>query len=154
LFFPAFLALSVCMLVLGKGGPPPFEVVVFSFLAMMTFGWLWEMIGTEVLTITSESLIIRSVFLGLSHAVRYEFGDIKAPHFLARVIGRRGKPSGIVFVCNGKHIKICSGISQPKAKELVAAILCEFPRLAPVWGHYADGVPETGVDGYVSLNLR
>ena len=61
-------------------------------------------------------------------------------------------PSGIGFTCKGKNVSLCNGITQTEAKQIVGAVLHQFPELTQIWGHYAEGVPTT--TEYVSLNLK
>ncbi|MGB0036506.1 MAG: hypothetical protein WBP79_13635 [Candidatus Acidiferrales bacterium] len=122
------------------------------FLTVLAIAWLRNWKGKSELQFTPTELIHRDLLFGLSRTKRYKMSDIRDPRFVISTEGRHGKRSGIGFDYHGREIRVCPDIAQPEAKEIVAAVLQQFPELAPVWGRYVEGVPE-GTD-YVHLILR
>jgi len=131
-----------------RGGFAALLVVVFG-------GWLWVVAGQQELVFASTELRHRRALLGLSHTKAYKMKDIQAPRFVEALdkarLGSR-HPSGIGFSCKGKNVSLCNGITQTEAKQIVGAVLHQFPELTQIWGHYAEGAPTT--TEYVSLNLK
>jgi hypothetical protein len=135
------------------------DLFMRSFFAGMLVavfcGWLWAVAGREELLFTPTELLHRRSLFGLSHMKKYRMKDIRAPRFVVALdrarLGSR-HPSGIAFTCDGKHVSLCSGMTQAEAKQIVDAVLNQFPELMPIWGSYAEGTPTTRE--HVSLNSK
>jgi len=129
---------------------------VFAALLVVVFcGWLWAVAGQEELLFTPTELRCRRCLFGLSDTKKYGMKNIRDPRFVAALhrarLGKR-HPSGIAFTCDGKRVSVCSGITQAEAKQVVDAVLHQFPELVAIWGSYVKGIPATRE--HVSLNLK
>jgi hypothetical protein len=112
-------------------------------LALVFFDWLWNLGGKERIEFTPTELTHRRVLFGMSRMKLYKMSGIKAPCYGPSYrTGRRRHPSGIDFTYEGKGIRLCRGVTQSEAKEIVDAVLRQFPELVPVWASYTEVVPE------------
>jgi hypothetical protein len=124
--------------------PRPLETfarILFPIILVLSgSAWLWNLFGKEELEFTASQLTRHRVIFWRSITDVYQQADIQGPHFVVRVPGRRGRSSSISFTCEGKTENVCSGITQSEAKQIVGAVLDQFPELTPIWGRYVEGV--------------
>jgi hypothetical protein len=153
-FFLVFPALVCFFAYASKGSSQRPSILLEIFLALFflvgLYRWLWNLAGVEELEFTPVDLTHRRILLGMTRSSVYRESDIQAPRFVQQT--GRSRFSAIGFDYQGRHKYVWWLSPQPEAKEVVDAVLRHFPELAPIWGRYDDGAPET--KDYVRLNLK
>jgi hypothetical protein len=133
-----------------------------SFLALILFGvgtvlalyaWLWNLSGREELNFTVAGLQHRHVLFGLSRTREFRMNRIAESHFVESMRRARSRvPSGLGFRYKSEQVRIGDNLTQQEAREIIQLVTKQFPQVAGVWDHYAEGLSEP--DELVILNLR
>jgi hypothetical protein len=117
------------------------------------YSWLWNLGGKEEFDFTKSTLTHRRILFGISRTREFWMDRIAEPHFVeSRSRGKSRTPSGLGFYYGGKEIRLGDHLTQRDAKEIVAALIRQFPELAKCWAQYAEGLPELDED--MTLNLK
>ena len=156
-FVPLWIALWIAFALKAYRSGRPQSLIALLFFgivsALFTYSWLWNLGGREELHFTRSALIYRRALLGISTIREFSMDRIAEPHFVqSRSAGKSRIPSGIGFFCSGKEIRLGDHLTHRDAKEIVAALVKQFPELAERWGHYVEGLPELSED--MTLNLK
>lgn len=123
-------------------------------LPAFIFGWLYMLFGKVELQFAPAELVHRRILFGMARTKTYQAGHIYSP-FFELYYGHRGRTcTAISFYYDGKLVRVCDGIEQPDAKELIDSVVRQMPALATTWGKYAEGVPVRERDGDVALKLK
>lgn len=139
--FPVCAAGCVAMFIASKNSIL-FGIVLAALLLPLLLSWIAHITGKEVVAFTPSQLTYRSGAFGSSRRETFQMSQIRAPRFIRWRPGRFGMPTGLGFYYEGIPAQICDGISEAQAGEIVAALLCQFPELASVWGRYNENTPE------------
>jgi hypothetical protein len=118
------------------------DLSIAELLVLVFLLWALDLGSKEVVEFTPDTLTHRSGMFGFSHTKMYHMREIQSPHFAPSKQGVLGTPSGLAFLYDGQEVRLCRTIKQPEAKEIVNAVLQQFPKLKFVWGSYAGGEPE------------
>jgi hypothetical protein len=110
------------------------EIVLLVMVALVMKQWLWNLGGTEILTINHELVSVRYELFGLSWTRRAALTEVEGFNWEKRSYGRNGHPSRIALELRDgfwffSRIRFAARISQSEAEELIDAIHQRFPGL-------------------------
>lgn len=125
-----------------QGAATMFEIVAFGLVSIV-FGYtcLWMVWGREELVITPLEMVYRRMLFLPFRKRTFRADRMASPRFVqSEVHGMGGRvPSGIAFLYDGRHVKICEGLGQREAKALVQEISRLSPEWAECWSGYEPG---------------
>src|SRR6185437_1925952 len=128
LILPLILGGFAYVLLYGKERTSVFGFVFFAFIsAILLYGWLWSIAGTEELEITTANLIHRRRLLGFVRTKTYKVAELRFPRFDVRTRGKGGVRTSIAFTYGGREIRVCESIQASEANNMMAAVLRHLP---------------------------
>ena len=142
LIVPVVLGGLAYELLYGKERASVFGVILFAFIgALLLYGWLWSIAGSEELEITGANLTRRRKILGFVRTETYKVAEMSVPRFDVRPGPKGSVRTSIAFTYGGREIRLCESIQASEANEVMAAILQHLPELNSTWGHYIEASP-------------
>jgi hypothetical protein len=157
IFAPVWVVVCLPIIVRTARDAQPQSILTVTLFGLVTafivYEWLWNLGGKEELEFTASVLTHRARLFGICRSRVFSMKEIDNPHFEnSRSRGKSRIPSGMGFSYKGKQLRFGDHLTQREAKEIVAVVLQNLPKVREYWGTFAEGLPELDED--MTLNLK
>lgn len=123
------------MVVTGPELRPSVALFFIVAFAISLKQWLWEVRGTDVVTINDESVSVRYDFFGFFCTRRTPLANVEGVTWEKRVRGRYGHSPWVALIRKDKtfwfvsEIPFADGVSQAEGNELIDEIQQRLPNI-------------------------